>query len=139
MCLLSFPKLQIDIKVKINNVTMLEAKPWGALAEYEMVHFTQCFQQWNNHGACCMKSQGDHFDGDKTDQKLRIVLKENYIQSGNYVITPCLLHVLLCHIKLFRGRLQTDYKLVILDFLGLSDVKYTYELYSACLGKSTLP
>ena len=86
-----------------------------------------------------MKSQGDHFDGDKTDQKLRIVLKENYIQSGNYLITPCLLHVLLCHIKLFRGRLQSDSKLVILDILGLSDVKYTYEHYSAGLGKSTLP
>jgi len=85
-----------------------------------------------------MKSQGDHFDGDNTDQRLRIVLKENYIQSGNYLITSCLLHVCLCHIKLFRGRWQADSKVVILDFLGLSDVKYTYELYSACLGNSTL-
>jgi hypothetical protein len=84
-----------------------------------MVHFTKCFQQWNNHWACWMKPQRDHFDGDKTDQKLRIVLKENYNQSGNCLITPCLLHILFCHIKLFRGRLQSDSKLVILNFFWI--------------------
>jgi len=76
---------------------MIQAKPWGALAVYEMVYFIQCFQKWNNHWACCMKSHGDHFDRDKTDQKLWTVLKENYIQSGNYLITPCLLHTSLSH------------------------------------------
>jgi hypothetical protein len=45
--------------------------------------------------------------------------------------------ILLCHIKLFRGRLQSDSKLVILDFLGLSDVIYIY-IYIYIYTKYTL-
>jgi hypothetical protein len=101
----------MELRWRFNSVNMIQAKSWDALTEYEMVHFTKCFQQWQNHWACCMKSQGDHFKGEKTDQKLSIVLKEKYIQSGNYLITPCLLHTLFCHIKLLTGRLQSDSRL----------------------------
>jgi hypothetical protein len=54
---------------------MIQAKLQGLLAKFQTAHFTECFKQWGNCWATCIKSQGDCFEGDSIDWKMCIVFQ----------------------------------------------------------------
>jgi hypothetical protein len=61
-----FPKTQDDNKGKeINDGTMIGAKLQGALEDFQRADFRECFEWQRDCWACCMKSQGDYFEGGK--------------------------------------------------------------------------
>jgi hypothetical protein len=59
-----FPKLKMVLKARsFNNVTMIQAKSLDAPAEYRTTDFKECFKWLQDHWACCIRSQGDYFEG----------------------------------------------------------------------------
>jgi hypothetical protein len=54
---LLFPHLKMTLKGRrLNNTNKVQAKLWDALAEFQRLHFTQCFEQWHDHWAHRVKS-----------------------------------------------------------------------------------
>jgi hypothetical protein len=43
---------------------MIQKKLQATLAEFNIQDFCTCFQQWCEHSACCIKSQGNYFRRD---------------------------------------------------------------------------
>jgi hypothetical protein len=44
-----FQKLKVALKGgRFNDITLIVAKLWGAVAEIQTVHFMECFEWWHN-------------------------------------------------------------------------------------------
>jgi hypothetical protein len=76
-----FPKGTKSLKGRrLNDTIIIQATSLDTLAKIQAKHFKKCFGQWYDHWACCIKSQGSCFEGDKTDQKVSVV-RVKQIQS----------------------------------------------------------
>ena len=69
------------------DITMIEAKLKGTLAELHTVHVMKCIDWWCNAWFCCVEFKVQYFEWDSTDFKVRAVM-EKCIQYGNYLVTP---------------------------------------------------
>lgn len=62
--LFMFPKLKMALKGgRFNDITIVLGKLRDAFVEIWAVLFTECFEWWHNYWACCIKFQGDYFEG----------------------------------------------------------------------------
>ena len=84
-------------EVKVNrynpetkDITMIEAKLKGKLAEFHTVCVVKCRECWCNAWSCCIEFKVEYFELDSIDFKVS-ALMEKCIQYGNYLVTPCTL------------------------------------------------
>lgn len=57
--------------LRFNYVTMSQLKLWDALTECRTVHIRKYSKQWYSHRDRSIKPQGDYFEGNDIDQKLK--------------------------------------------------------------------
>ena len=81
-------------EVKVNrynpetkDITMIEAKLKGTLAELHTVRVMKCIDWWCNAWSCCIGFRVQYFEWDSTDFEVSAVM-EKCIQYGKYHVTP---------------------------------------------------
>ena len=71
------------------DITMIQAKLKGTLAECHTVHVIKCIEWWCNSWSCCIEFKVQHFEWDSIDFKVSAVM-EKCIQYANYVVSHTL-------------------------------------------------
>jgi hypothetical protein len=52
---------------RFNDITMIQAKLWDALADFQTVHIMKTSEWWHDCWTHCIKPQEDYFQGNSTD------------------------------------------------------------------------